>query len=194
MFFQFGRPLSLAVAAAFVAACSGDPGVAVIDLAATAKATGHDRLMQQQAETARADLASQVTLVAGNLGKQLEEEQARLGGPAAAARAQEFQQLAARARQQLVETQALAEQKAQAFEAGLAARYRAAILPVATQLARDRGAVALLVSDATLLWADESVDITDEVIAELRARPVDLGDPPPAADARGGEPDERATD
>lgn len=187
---QFPRDLRwasvLAAAAVLVAGCAGDPAVAVIDLAATAKATGHDKLLQEQAEAARADLASQVTQVAGNLGKQLEEEQARLGGPGAAARAQEFQELAAQARQQLLQAQALAQQKAQAYEADLAGRYRAAILPVATRIARDRGASALLVADPTLLWADEQVDITDEVIAELRARPIDLGSSgssPPAAPA-----------
>jgi Skp family chaperone for outer membrane proteins len=184
--------LLVAVAGGLIAGCGqlpGGAGVAVIDLAAIAKATGHDKVMEKQMEAARAELGSQLTQVAGNLEKQLQDEQARLGGAAAAAREKGFQQQAAQARQQLAQTQALAQQKAQEFQIGLAARYREAVQPIAGEMARANGARVLLVSDPSLLWFDAAVDITDEVIAELRANPVQLPPPSGAESAPPAAPD-----
>ncbi len=173
-----------AVASVFVSGCgslSGDSEVVVIDLAAVAKATGQDKAMAEQLEAARRELGTQLAQVAGDLEKQLQVEQTRLGGAVAASREKEFQQLTAQARQQLADTQALAQQKAQDFQVELAANYRRAVEPVAAEIARSRGAAVVLVADATMLWFDSAADITDEVIADLRARPAALALPSVAA-------------
>lgn len=186
----------LAAVSAAVSGCGplgGGGDVAVVDLAAVAKATGQDKVMAEQAEAARRELGTQLTQIAGDLEKQLQAEQARLGGAVAASREKEFQQLTAQARQQLAETQALAQQKAQDFQIGLAAGYRRALQPVVADIAKSRGASVVLVSDASMLWLDSAVDITDEVIAELRANPVAVpasaGAEPTAGPAASGDPD-----
>lgn len=181
------------VASAFVAGCgslSCEGDVAVIDLAAVAKATGQDKVMAEQLEAARRELSAQLAEIAGDLEKQLQAEQSRLGGAVAASREKEFQQLTAQARQQLAETQALAQQKAQDFQIGLAANYRRAVEPVAADIARSRGAAVVFVADATMLWFDAAADITDEVIAELRSNPAALSlpavdEPAPASSPAG---------
>lgn len=176
------KVLASMVAAASVVASgcgplTGDGAVAVVDLAAVAKATGQDQVMAEQVEAVRRELGTQLSQIAGDLEKQLQAEQARLGGAVAASRAKEFQELTARARQQLAETQALAQQKAQDYQVGIAAGYRRAVGPVAADIAKSKGAAVVLVSDATMLWFDTTADITDEVIAELRSKPVSLPAP-----------------
>jgi len=178
---------------AFVAGCGplgGDRDIAVVDLVAVAKATGQDKVMAEQVAAARRDLATQLARIAGDLEQQLQAEQTRLGGAVAASREREFQQLTAQARQQLAETQALAQQKAQDYQAGIAANYRREIEPVIAELARSRGAAVVLAADARMMWFDGTVDITDEVIAELRSSPVAVqapgaGVPPDAAPEQG---------
>ena len=150
--------------------------------------------MAEQVEAARQQLGTQLTGIAGNLEKQLQAEQSRLGGAVAASREKEFQQLTAQARQQLAETQALAQQKAQDYQLGLVAGYRRALQPVVAEIAGSKGAAVVLVADPTMLWFDAAVDITDEVIAEVRANPIAVpaaGTDPtgsPAA-AAAGDPD-----
>ena len=184
MRYQLPRALAIGFLLTLIAACgSGSGRVAVIDLAATAKATGADRVMEEELAAARADLAGQVTRIADNLGRQLEEEQKRLGGSAAAEKQRDFQSLAAELRQQLLQSQSIAQQKANEFQLKLAARYRNAVEPVAAEIAKDRGADLLLVADASVLWVDADIDITDEVIAALREKPIDLAGPKPAAAA-----------
>jgi Skp family chaperone for outer membrane proteins len=170
---------------------TGDGPVAVVDLAAVAKATGQDKVMAEQLDAARRELGTQLTQIAGDLEKQLQAEQSRLGGAVAAAREKEFQQLTAQARQELAGTQALARQKAQDYQVGLAAGYRRAVQPVVAEIAKSKGAAVVLVSDATMLWFDAAVDITDEVIAELRSNPVTVpasaGADPEAKPASAGD-------
>lgn len=170
------------VLAALLAGCSGAPdgGVAVIDLAAVAKASGHDQVLDQEVARARQSLEGQLSQVAGDLEKQLQAEQTRLGGAAAAAKEKGFQELTAQARLQLAETRTQAQQKAQEFQASLVAQYRQALQPVAGKVARARKARVVLVTDASLLWFEPEADLTADVIAELRARPLDFPPKPPA--------------
>ena len=165
-----------------LAACSGAPGgggVAVVDLAAVAKATGHDLVLDQEVAKARQSLEAQLAQVAASLEQQLQVEQTRLGGAAAAAKEQTFQELTAQARLRLAQTQTLAQQKAQEFQAGLVGQYRQALQPVTEKVARIRKARVVMVTDATLLWFEPDADITADVIAELRSNPLDF----PAAPA-----------
>jgi Skp family chaperone for outer membrane proteins len=164
-----------------LAGCGGGSGrVAVIDLAAVAKATGHDRVLDQQLGAARLDLEAQLGQIAGDLEAQLRAEQTRRGGAESAAREREFQTLAAQARQRLLETQALAQRKADQYQLKLVAGYRDLVEPVAREVARSLDAELIVVAGADVLWFDPAIDITDEVIAELRARE-------PAAPAPGAE-------
>jgi Skp family chaperone for outer membrane proteins len=167
--------LALVLLGGLVAGCqgrSGSAGVAVIDLVAAARATGQDKAMEAQMESARTELAAQLTQIAGDLEKTLQAEQSRLGGPAKAADSKEFQQLAAQARQQFAQTQALAQKKAQDYQLGLLGGFRQLVEPIAAEIARSRGAGVVLAADPTMMWFEPALDITDEVIAALRARPV----------------------
>lgn len=192
-------PARIFIAALLVsglAACSGAPGgsgVAVVDLAAVAKATGHDLVLDQEVARARQSLEAQLNQVAVNLEQQLQAEQTRLGGAAAAAKEKTFQELTAQARAQLAQTQTLAQQKAQEFQAGLVGQYRQALQPVTEKVARDRNARVVLVTDATLLWFEPEADLTAAVIAELRSKPLNFPAAPAAAPAAESVPADSGT-
>lgn len=175
-------PLFLAALAAGCGVGPGDGKVAVLDVAAVAKATGQDVVLNSQAEAARKRLEEQLVQIAADLEKELQAEQAKRGGAAAAAKEQSFQLLAAQARQQLAQTQLVAQQKAQEYQLELATQYRQSVKPVAEKIARARGASVILVAGPTLLWFEPALDITAEVIGELRAGP------PSAAAGKATEP------
>ncbi len=50
-------------------ASGGGAGVAILDLAAVAKATGQDEIIRQEAEAARVELGAQLQTLAANLEK-----------------------------------------------------------------------------------------------------------------------------
>ncbi len=71
--------------------------------------------------------------------------------------------------QRYADAQLEAQQKAQQFEAGLVAAYRDEVTPIAERIARSRGGKLVLIGPQSIFWADTSIDITEEVTAELKA-------------------------
>lgn len=167
----FRSPLA-AVAALLLAGCSGGTpdGMAVVDLDMVARAFGHDDAMQNQVNAATQQLSAQLSSIALELQNQLQQELDELGDdPDEEARA-DFEQRRAVAQQRLQATQLLAQQRADEFRARVINQFRRDIRGVASEVAKERGASVVLTSTTALLWRDDAVDITDEVIAELRSR------------------------
>jgi Skp family chaperone for outer membrane proteins len=163
----------VALAAFAIAACDrlpGAPSMVVVDLAAVAKATGQDATMQKQMDDGRQELSNQLQEVAANLEKDLNEERDKLGDSPTEAEQQSLQQKITAAQQQYSQTQAAAQQQVQQFEAGVVLQYRESLQPILREIAAAHGASVVRVTDPSLLWFDPKVDITAEVIAEVRAR------------------------
>jgi len=142
----------------------------VLDLAVIAKATGQDEVIKKQLQQAGTNLTNQLTEVATNLEKQLENEKDKLGKTPDKKQQQQFQQLTLQANQKFRQTQSLAQKKVQEYEMGLLMEWRQKLQPIAQAIANDKGASIVLVSSPSLIWFDATVDITDEVIAKLRAQ------------------------
>ena len=92
--------LSLAIIATalFLTGCdqlpqSGGSSVAILDLAAVAKATGQDEVIRQEAELARGELSAQLQQLAANLEAQLATEREKAGTTPSGADAQRLQEL-----------------------------------------------------------------------------------------------------
>ena len=153
-------------------------GVAVLDLAAVAKALGRDQVFKQQTEAAGRQLQQQLTDFATGLQQQLRDEQAKLGEAPTQEQQQELRRKLGQAQRQVQQSQVLARQKAVQFQAQILNTFRAEVAPVAAEVARANGASAVVLSNTTL-WFDPAVDITGQVIDALRAR----GDAAPAAPA-----------
>jgi len=165
------------VAALFVSACDQGPAgggggsIAVMDLSAIAKATGQDEVIRQDAETARAELSAQLQQLATNLEQQLAAEREKVGISPSEADQQRLQEMTMQARQQISNAQMQAQSQASLMEQELVTAFRDKLTPLAEEIAKAKGASAVLAADSYLFWFDPTIDITDEVIAAWRALP-----------------------
>jgi len=171
--------LSLAIVATtlFLTGCdqfpqAGGSSVAILDLAAVAKATGQDEVIRQEAEIARAELSAQLQQLAANLEAQLATEREKAGITPSEADAQRLQELTMQARQQIGNAQQQAQNQAALIENGLVEEFRASLQPLVESIAKKQGATAVLAADSYLFWFDSNVDITGDVIAAWRALPA----------------------
>jgi Skp family chaperone for outer membrane proteins len=182
----------IALASIAISACDRIPGAglgtAVIDLGAIAKATGEDERIQQASQASRERLNAELAEAGANLEVQLTAERERLGEAPTAEQQQQYVQLQQQAQQQYGQFQQQAQQEAQRLETELVMNLREKIKPVAEGIAKSRGVSVVFLSDVTLFWSDPKADITDEVIAELRADPSLLADAPEAAPAAADAP------
>lgn len=168
------RNLSLAALAALaLTACQpADTGstVAVLDLGALAQATGEDELIREKAEAGRVELNTQLQQLATDLDQQINAEREKLGESPSEEEAARIQQLTTQARQQIGQAQQQAQQQANQMELNLVDEFREAVLPLAQDIAKEKGVRLILSSDAYVFWADSSVDITAEVITAWQAQ------------------------
>ena len=162
-----------------ITGCEGLTGntTAVIDLTAVSTATGEDEVIKGKMEQATVDLNMQLSEAAGALEKQLAEKKEAFGASPTQQQTQELQQFALNATQQIKQNQAMAQQQAQQFQRNLISSWRQQIEPVVEAVARKHRAKVVLVTGSTLVWFDKSLDITDEVIAELSANRVKQPEP-----------------
>ena len=178
MNFRLKTGVSLIASALLLIGCnpappgSGGAGVAIMDLAAVAKATGQDEIIRQEAEAARTELGAQLQALAANLEQQISAEREKIGIAPSDADSQRLQEMTLQARQQINNAQMQAQNQASQIEAELVADFRSKISPLAEKIASQRGASAVLASDSYLFWFDPAADITDEVIAAWRAMPA----------------------
>ena len=185
------RIVMLAAALCAVAACTPAPGIAVVDLQAVARALGRDDAMSQQVGAVNDTLRQQLRNAAERLRDELQAEQDALGGGATDDARTRFDQLLAEANRRLEETQRAALLRSSQFQQAVVNDFRREVAAIARGIADRRAIPAVLSSDASLLWYDSALDITDEVIAEMRALSRAGGLPSPAADTPprdGGEP------
>jgi len=154
------------------------PNMVVLDMTAVVKATGQNEVIQKKIEETKADLSEQLTETAANLEKELMDVRAKLGKTLSKEEEEKFQKMAFEANQQIRQMQAFAQQKAQQYESGLFSELREQVQPIAEEVARKRGASLVQIMNPSFLWIDTSIDITDEVIAEINARPETFGSTP----------------
>ena len=151
----------------------GKSDIAIMDLAVIAEATGQDEAIRAEAEATRNALAAQLQEFAQVLDQQLTEEAEKVGADPSPEDLQRLQQLNAQARTQMNDAQTQAQTQAAQIEQQLVAEFRDAISPLAEEIAKSRGASAVMAVDAYMFWFDPAIDITDEVIAAWRARPAE---------------------
>lgn len=161
----------LALAVLMVSGCeelTGRSSVAVIDLDQVARALGRDDVIAQQINQATQQLSAQLTEVARTLQQELQDERGRyevVGDEAE----KELQEKTAAANLRLQQTQQLAQQRAAEFRQAVINNFRAEVQPYASEAAKARGAKAVITVATPMIWFDSSVDITQDVIAKMRA-------------------------
>ncbi|RDH84564.1 MAG: hypothetical protein DIZ80_03595 [endosymbiont of Galathealinum brachiosum] len=144
----------------------------VLDLDVIAKATGQAETIKQQVEKANSELTAQLQNISTQLNEQLAEEKKKLGKKPTAEDNRNIQQLTIQANQKMQQAKTLASQKSQQYRAALILQLRKNIQPVAEKIARERGADIVSISSNSMIWFNPEIDITDEVIAAVRAQPL----------------------
>lgn len=161
-------------------------GVAVVDLDKVAKELGRDVQMANDLRQNQSVLAGKLSAIEKNAVEQLTKMKAELGETPAEDKAKEFAQSAQNAQ---VKFNALQKQAVTAIGQRrdvLVATFRQEARPFADKIAKANGANAVMTrNDAFLFSFDHTIDITDQVIAEMRSAPKAAVTAPaaPAADA-----------
>ena len=148
------------------------PDTVILDLDAIAKATGQADIIKQQIDNANRDLNSQLNDISNALNEELAAEKKKIGNKPSKSEKQNLQQLTQQANQKMQQAKSLASQKSQQYQAALIQQLRQQVSPIAENIARQRGANVVLTANNSLMWFNPVVDITDEIIAEMRAQPT----------------------
>ena len=142
----------------------------ILDLDAIAKATGQADVIKQQIEQANKDLNSQLSVISNKLSDQLSAEKKKMGKKPSKDEMRQLEQLTLQANQKMQQAKMLASQKSQQYRAALIQKLRLTIKPIAEKIASDRGADIVVTANNSTIWFNAEIDITDEVIAEMRAQ------------------------
>lgn len=142
----------------------------VIDINAVANATGQAAIIKKQIEIANKDLSSQLETISNKLNEQLTNEKEKVGKKPTKNDTQNMQQLTIQANQKMQQAKQLASQKSQQYQAALIQQLRKSVIPIAEKIALERNADIVSIVDNSMIWFNPDIDITDEVIAEVRAQ------------------------
>ncbi len=166
---------ALLLSAFIVVGCGHEGGssTAIMDLSVIANATGQDEVILASSEEARAELGAQLQQLAMSMDQQIAAQQAEMGANPTPEQQAQLQQMTMQARQQLGEAQSQAQVQANQIEESLINEFRKEIQPLVEEIAASKGASIVLLQDASIFWSQDSLDITDEVIAAWKALPQD---------------------
>ena len=144
----------------------------VVDLNAVSKATGQTDVIESKMKVVNADLTLQLGDIVTSFNKQLADQKKKFGVDINVEEQQKLQEMLIKANQLLAQKQTEANLKAQQHKESLINAWRGKIQPIVKQIADKKGATVVLVQNASVMWFDSAIDITDEVIAVLREKPV----------------------
>jgi Skp family chaperone for outer membrane proteins len=125
--------------------------------------------MKQKILMTERDLRGQLEQIAGDLQSQVKKEQKKLGTKPTKKDKTRVEQLTMKAQQTLRQQQTVAQQKANQLRADLIQEFRSEVKAVAEPIARGQGASIVKISAQDILWFDPALDITGEVISQMRA-------------------------
>lgn len=160
------------------------PAVVVVDLNAVARAVGTENDARVALEQAKAQLEQRLTEIRNNMAQQIEDKKAEFGvDEPNEEQMQTLQAMANQANAKLRQARVQAQVTLQQYQQQIGLQFRDQVKPIAERLAKDLGAEAAIITNpGALLWHDPGADITDEVIAELRAEAAATPQPTPAED------------
>ena len=148
-------------------------GVAVVDLDRVARELGREVQMINDLKATQSNVASQLAAVEKNAVEKLNEMKADLGENAADDEKVKFAQTAQGTQVQFNNLQKKAVAAIGQRRDALIASFRAEARPATEKVAKAHGAHAVITrNDAFLFSFDNTIDITDEVVAEMRANPT----------------------
>jgi len=144
----------------------------ILDLDAIANATGQAAIIKQQIEKANNELNAQLNTISSKLNEQLASEKKKIGKKPTLNDKRNMQQLTLQANQKMQQAKTIAAQRSQQYQTALIQQLRKNVQPIAENIARTRNADIVLTSNNSMIWFNPVIDITDEIIAEMRAQPL----------------------
>ena len=144
----------------------------VVDLNAVSKATGYDDVINQEMKAVNENLTKQLQAITVDLNKQLATHKENFGKAISIEQQQQLQELLIKANQQLELKQVEANQKSAQHKESLVLAWREKLQPRVQAIANDKGANVVLVQSPLLMWFDTAIDITADVVADLRRNPL----------------------
>lgn len=144
----------------------------IVDLEAVSKATGQEDIINNNMKAVNVDLILQLGDIVTNFNKQLASQKKKYGADITVDEQQKMQEMLIKANQLLSQKQIEANLKAKEHKEGLINAWREKIQPLVKSIADKKGAKVVLVQSPSVMWFDSVIDITDEVIAALRKKPV----------------------
>ncbi len=147
-------------------------GVAVVDLDRVAKELGRDVAMTNDLKANQSSLANQLAAVEKNAVEQLQKMKADLGEKPADEDAQKFAQTAQATQIEFNNLQKKAVAAIGQRRDLLVSNFREEARPIADKIAKANGAKAVITRNEAFLFVfDNTIDITDAVVAEMRNAP-----------------------
>jgi Skp family chaperone for outer membrane proteins len=159
--------------------------IAIIDLDAAAKRLGRDVTITEELKAKNDALSETFTKDREKLQSELDKTQQELGATPTDEQKQQFVQYSQGLNQQLQAKLQAAREELNSKQTDLVRQFREEVKPIAQKVAAKKGMNTVLVrSDIVVLSADASVDITDDVVAEMipagtAAKPAATATPTP---------------
>ena len=154
-------------------------GVAVVDLDRVSKELGRDVVIANDLKATQSALLNELAAIQKNANEQLQQMKSELKEDAPAEEIQKLQQTAGSAQMQFNQLQKQADAKLIQRRNFLFASFQEQARPIVYEVAKEHGAHAV-VTETVLYTFDDTIDITNAVIAKMRAMPA-LATPAPAA-------------
>ncbi len=156
-------------------------GVAVVDLDRVAKELGSDVQMVNELKSSQSALLNELATIQKDANDQLKKMESELGADAPEEEKQKLKQTADVAQLRFNQLQKQADSKLAQRRDLLIANFRQQARPIVKQVADEHGANAV-VTETVLYTFNDTIDITDAVIARMRTTPAPAvpASPPPA--------------
>lgn len=162
----------VSIAIVLLSACNQQANqspVGIIDLDRISQETGHTKMAQAQLNELRSSLQQDLSDTQARLKNDIQASQKKMGEKPTEEQLSEMQQMASKMQSEMMQKQTSASQTLQGKQTELITTFRNQVRAVADRVAQKRGMnIILLRNPAVLLGNDKKVDITDDVLAEMK--------------------------
>lgn len=141
--------------------------VLVVDLSIIAKAVGQNTMINAKLNEANTLLKQRLLTIKDNIEKKMAEEKEKISGTSTNEQ-QELQALVIKAKQTMLAAQNKAKEQSKLYQEQLLQQFKDDIQPIIASIAEQENASMVRLHNASILWVDNTIDITDQVIVELK--------------------------
>jgi len=142
----------------------------LVDLDAVARAMGWDQRIQLAVEQATEDLNGQLLKAAQEMDADLKKQQAELGGNPTPDQQARLRQLKLLVDQKIQSNKVIAQNARDRVRNEQILLFRNEVKPISGRVAKKHGAEVVLRTNDEVIWYDAAVDITGEIISEMRSQ------------------------